>query len=614
MDEQNLFQNAMNPEETGRFTAPAPEAAIPPAPEKAVADTPDAPPEEMIPAEVEAALPSEPKPASAAAQPPAAGERSEAPELFSQTAAQIAAQPAPPRPVEPPRPTAMPAGTYMPGSAYRGAAAPGGSTPGTAPVTFGSSMNRQGAPCVQYARPVAVPAARAPEAGKKKKRGVGPLGTILLCLVSALLGGLLGGLLMRGSAKPQQQAEAQPDPALESRIAALEEAAQKAPAQQAYDAQTPVTTTQVYQDNVASVVGIMNDMTTTNVFGQTTSIASSGSGFVIREDGYVVTNFHVIQNAESLRVSLYNGQEYQATVVGYDADYDVAVLKIEAEELDAVTVGDSDLLRVGDQVAAIGNPLGELTLSMTVGYISARDREINTDGRPINMLQTDVAINSGNSGGPLFDMKGNVIGITTAKYSGSTSSGASIEGIGFALPINDVMGIVNDLLELGYVSGRAYLGVTTMEMDTQTAQMYSLPIGVYISSVNKGSCAERAGMQKGDIVLKLGDQETTSYSSLKRALRSFSPGDTTTITVYRAGAELELEITLDERPSEEEIANAEEAEQPEQPAPDDRDQSAPEQPQTPDGGTDEPSGQSPYGGFQFPNGDFDDWFRYFFGG
>ena len=479
--------------------------------------------------------------------------------------------------------------------------------------TFGQSRYiRRGEP-VQYAIP-----AEAPKKKKKKKRisGVAVAVTALLCMLSALLGAFLGGSLVKRSI-PAAEAPAQADPALESRIKALEEAARKAPRQQEYDAQEPFTTTQVYEQNVPSVVGIMNSKTVTNVFGQTSGIASAGSGFIIRADGHVVTNYHVVQGAESLRVSLYNGQEYDARLVGYDADYDVAVLKIEAEELREVAIGDSDLLRVGDQVAAIGNPLGELTLTMTVGYISARDREINTDGRPMNMLQTDVAINAGNSGGPLFDMKGNVIGITTAKYSGSTSSGASIEGIGFALPINDVMGIVNDLLELGYVTGRAYLGVTTMEMDARTAELYSLPMGVYVSSVTKGSCAETAGMKKGDIILKVGDMDTSSYSALKRALRAFNPGDQTVVTVYRAGSQLELPVTLDERPSDEEIAKAEEAEdepnaeeqepseaEPRSPEPEQPEQSVP---QTPD------SGQS-QGGFPFGGPDIEDWFRYFFGG
>ena len=545
-----------------------------------------------------------PEPAQEAFGQPDAGPESE--EMLPAEPEAIPEEPAQSAPAQAPLPEEVRGETAWPGE--QGVAE-------AAPETFGQSAARE--EHVTYAVPVKPPV-RAKEKKKKARRGVGAFVTVLLCLLSALLGGLLGGHLVKRAIPEPQTAQAHTDPTLESRIAALEEAAQKAPQQQAYDAKENVTTTQVYQDNVASVVGIMNDMTTTNVFGQSTSIASSGSGFVIREDGYVVTNYHVIENNQSLRVSLYNGQEYQATVVGYDSDYDVAVLKIDAEKLDPVTVGDSDLLRVGDQVAAIGNPLGELTLSMTVGYISARDREINTDGRPINMLQTDVAINAGNSGGPLFDMKGNVIGITTAKYSGSTSSGASIEGIGFALPINDVMGIVNDLLELGYVSGRAYLGVTTMEMDTQTAQMYSLPIGVYISSVTKGSCAEKAGMQKGDIVLKLGDQETASYSALKRALRAHSPGDATTITVYRAGAELTLDIILDERPSDEEIANAEQAgqdePQPETPGEDADDRSEQTPDQTPDQVPEQQPGQQPNGGFPFPDGDFENWFRYFFGG
>ena len=505
-----------------------------------------------------------------------------------------------PEPVLEPEPVVEPEPAYEPEPTYEPEPAP------KPEQTFGQYV-RRGEP-VQYA----IPAAQKPKKEKKRVSGVAVAVTAFLCLLSALLGALLGGGLVKRSIKTPE-AQVQVDPALESRIKALEEAVKKAPQQQAYDAQASISTTQVYEQNVPSVVGIMNSMTTTNVFGQSTGIASSGSGFIIRNDGYVVTNYHVVENAQTLRVSLYNGQEYDARLVGYDSDYDVAVLKIEAEELEAVTIGDSDLLRVGDQVAAIGNPLGELTLSMTVGYISARDREINTDGRPINMLQTDVAINAGNSGGPLFDMKGNVIGITTAKYSGSTSSGASIEGIGFALPINDVMGIVNDLLELGYVTGRAYLGVTTMEMDARTAELYSLPLGVYVSSVTKGSCAEKAGMQKGDIILKVGDMDTESYSALKRALRAFSPGDETTVTVYRAGAQLELPITLDERPSDEEIANAEEAEEPRS------EQSAPESAEPAPTRPEDPAPQTPdygqgQGGFPFSGGDFDDWFHYFFGG
>jgi S1-C subfamily serine protease len=185
-----------------------------------------------------------------------------------------------------------------------------------------------------------------------------------------------------------------------------------------------------------------------------------------------------IEDANSVKVTLYNGKEYDAKLVGTDSVNDVALLKIEATGLQAVTVGDSDKIEVGEQVVAIGNPLGELTFTMTQGYISATGREINTDGTPINMLQTDAAINSGNSGGPLFDMNGNVVGITTAKYSGTTSTGTSIEGIGFAIPINDVLKIVYDLQENGYVTGRAYLGISVRDLDElHRFQSYNLPVG-----------------------------------------------------------------------------------------------------------------------------------------
>ena len=198
----------------------------------------------------------------------------------------------------------------------------------------------------------------------------------------------------------------------------------------------------------------------------------------------------------------------------------------------------------------MGNPLGELTSTLTVGYISAKDRTINTDGTyNINMMQTDAAINSGNSGGPLFNMKGEVIGITTAKYSGSSGSGASIEGIGFAIPVDDVKGILVDLREYGYVKG-AYLGVSVISMDPAVAEAYGLPSGSKVSLVESGSCAEKAGIQVGDIIIGMGGQEVAGNSDLLAILRKFAPGNTTTITVFRGGQEIELSITLDEKPRE----------------------------------------------------------------
>ena len=225
----------------------------------------------------------------------------------------------------------------------------------------------------------------------------------------------------------------------------------------------------------------------------------------------------------------------------------------EGEGLQTVTIGDSDQIEVGETVEAIGNPLGELTFTMTAGYISALDREITPDRTPINMLQTDVAINAGNSGGPLFDMDGNVIGMTTAKVSGTTESGVSIEGLGFAIPINDVMRVVYDLQLYGRVLGRAYLGVTLQDLDSEVAATYNLPAGPQIGTVTEGSCAETAGLQPRDIILQFEDREISSFTDLSAALAKQKAGDTVTLKIYRAGAELEITLTLDERPGESEI-------------------------------------------------------------
>lgn len=305
---------------------------------------------------------------------------------------------------------------------------------------------------------------------------------------------------------------------------------------------------QVYAKNVSAVVAVTSQATTQNIYGQTTQLASSGSGFLISPDGYVVTNYHVVEGATSLSILTYDGEFHEAKKVGYDEANDICVLKIQGEDFPYVTIGSSNELGVGDQVAAIGNPLGELTSTLTVGYISAKDRVVTTDGSTINMLQTDAAINSGNSGGPLFNMNGEVVGITTAKYSGTTESGASIEGIGFAIPIDDVLDMIRDLQENGYISG-AYLGVAVMDV-SESAQMYGLPAGAYVDSVVSGTAADRAGLEKQDIIVNIGGYNIASMSDLTRVLRKFKPGETTTISVYRSGQYIDLNITLDEKPKE----------------------------------------------------------------
>ena len=304
---------------------------------------------------------------------------------------------------------------------------------------------------------------------------------------------------------------------------------------------------QVYDRNVRAVVAISNQSLTTNLFGQVSETASSGSGFIVSSDGYIVTNYHVVSGATTLKVITWDAVEHKATLVGSDSSNDLAVLKIDGEDLPYVQLGDSDAMSVGNQVAAIGNPLGELTSTLTVGYISATDRAVNTDGTYINMLQTDAAINSGNSGGPLFNMAGEVIGITTAKYSGTSNSGATIEGIGFAIPINDVADMISDLMTKGYISG-AYLGVMVQDVNADAAQMYGFPTGAYVVSVTEGSCAERAGLRAKDIITNLGGHSVSNMSELTRALRRMEPGEVTTISVYRSGQELHMEITLDEKP------------------------------------------------------------------
>ena len=305
-----------------------------------------------------------------------------------------------------------------------------------------------------------------------------------------------------------------------------------------------MTPAQLYASQVNSVVAISTTIQSGYSSGQ-----SAGSGFILTENGYVITNYHVVEDATSIDVVMHDGTEYPAQLVGKDSNNDLAVLKVEATGLPAATLGSSKDLVIGDMVVAIGNPLGELASTQTVGYVSGIDREVSTSGSitTISMIQTDAAINPGNSGGPLFNMYGEVIGITTAKYSGTTGSGASIEGIGFAIPIDDVEPLINDLIDYGYVTG-AYMAVTVQDVDKEAADMYGLPTGAYIVSVEKGGAADRAGIQPKDIVTALDEHEVGNVTELTRALRNYKAGDTATVTLVRSGREMTLSITFDERP------------------------------------------------------------------
>ena len=306
---------------------------------------------------------------------------------------------------------------------------------------------------------------------------------------------------------------------------------------------------EVYQRNVNAVVAITVQVESYDNYGRPVSGLASGTGFFITPDGYVVTNYHVIKGGTDITITTHGDEEYSAEVVGYEENNDLAVLKVEGENLPYVTMGSSSALQVGDQVVAIGNVLSTFASSLTVGYVSGVDRVVDTDGVAMNMIQTDVAINSGNSGGPLFNMQGEVVGITTAKFSGQSSSGVSIEGIGFAIPMDDVTGMIEDLRKFGYVTG-AYLGVMVMDVDS-SAQYYGVPAGAYIESVTPGGAAEKGGIQAKDIVTEIGGYPVTSVSDLTRVLRKFEAGDVVSVEVYRAGQTKTLSVTLDEKPREE---------------------------------------------------------------
>lgn len=306
--------------------------------------------------------------------------------------------------------------------------------------------------------------------------------------------------------------------------------------------------TEIYDLACQQVVGISTTFTGYNMFGQLSSNAVSGTGFIISEDGYILTNNHVVEDALSsgstVTVKLYDGSEYDAEIVGVEGtNNDIAVLKINASGLTPVTLGNSDDMRVGESVYVVGNPLGELTYTMTSGIISALDREIAADrNTSVNMFQLDAAVNSGNSGGPVYNAYGQVIGVVTAKYRDD-----GVEGLGFAIPIDDAASIANDLITKGYVTGKAYMGVgLDNRWNSMYALYYNMPLGAYVYFVESGSAAEEAGIRPGDIITALGDSKVESYTGLKQLIRQYSAGDSAQVTVYRAGEFLTLDITFQE--------------------------------------------------------------------
>lgn len=315
------------------------------------------------------------------------------------------------------------------------------------------------------------------------------------------------------------------------------------------DGLTPMSLSEIYTAYANSCVCITIQATVQQGWYQYQA-TGAGSGFIISEDGYIVTNYHVIDGANSITVTLNDGSQHEATLIGGEETNDVAVLKIHnITGLTPVMLGDSDDLVVGETVCTIGNALGALSFSQTSGGVSATDRSVTmSDGAVINMIQTDCTINSGNSGGPLFDSYGRVVGITSAKYSNNGSAGqASIEGIGFAIPINDVIAIITDYIQYGYVTGRPYMGVSCADITQQYQQVFGWPAGVYINEVEAGSCAQTAGLKQGDIITKINDAAITGTAQMISVKNSYRAGDTVQITVFRSGEYLTLSMTFDEQ-------------------------------------------------------------------
>ena len=297
-----------------------------------------------------------------------------------------------------------------------------------------------------------------------------------------------------------------------------------------------------------SVVEITTEVVqTSGYYGQYIS-TGAGSGVIISDDGYIITNNHVIEDASNITVTLRSGESYDAKLIGTDADEDIALLKIDASGLTVAVFGDSSTLEVGDKSVIIGNPLGTLGGSVTEGIVSALDRSIVIDGKTMHLMQTDAAINPGNSGGGMFNGQGELVGIVVAK-SGGTSSGSTIDNIGFVIPINNVLNILGDLKEYGYVRGKADTGMSFVDITNQMYAWYyynSSSTGVFISSVERGSNAAEAGFQAGDRVISVDGKAVSSASDLSAIISSHSVGDTITFELERSGRTGTIDLTLEE--------------------------------------------------------------------
>jgi len=290
-----------------------------------------------------------------------------------------------------------------------------------------------------------------------------------------------------------------------------------------------------------SIVFVGTSFRGRNVFGQPQTQTGSGSGIIISEDGYIVTNNHVIEMAEKIIVKLFDGETYDAALVGRDPKTDLAVLKINATGLTAAKMGNSDRIHVGELAVAIGNPLGTLEGTLTSGVVSALNRSVSIDNISMSLIQTDAALNPGNSGGALVNQYGEVIGVVNAK-----TSAVGIEGLGYAIPVNDVKVVAQDIINKGYVSGRIKVGIATRDITEELSEYFNLPVGVHVVDVEEGSSADKAGLVPGDVIIGIDGEEVLTSEKFAEIRDAHEPGDEIMILIIREGRERVIKLTFEE--------------------------------------------------------------------
>ena len=376
--------------------------------------------------------------------------------------------------------------------------------------------------------------AQKPAKPKKEKKYV-TRGTLIGCMIltmllSTFLGSVLGGSM--SSNNPDSRTERD-----DSKLSQLDLS----------DATgSEMTVAEIVEKNADAVVEIVVSGTTQGMWGQMQLTEGAGSGVIIRKDGYIATNYHVIQGANKVQVTLHNGEAYPAQIIGSDPANDVAVIKIDEKDLTTAVIGDSSKVAVGDLAVAIGNPLGQLGGTATTGIISALDRTLSVEGTTLTLLQTDAAINGGNSGGGLFNSKGELIGIVESK-----AAAVGVEGLAFALPINSVSEILNDIIESGgnvssRTAGTPAVGIVISDVSEEQSQYYGLEEpGVYIAQVT-GDNAIRAGFKEQDRIVSFNGTEVKDSSTFITLVRKCKVGDTVTIVVSRGGQEIEIKTELEE--------------------------------------------------------------------